>query len=132
MACRLSGYSVTDFAAPVPGLVLDFSNGVSTVHDGLSRFMRQLPENVLPPLLVTALMTPPLKRPYSAEMPEVSTCVSSIASSTNRFWGFANRLSLMSTPLIMNTLSYAKPPLMTTCVAFGLLVVGAVDSVAMP
>jgi hypothetical protein len=60
---------------------------------------------MLPPLFVIALMTPPLKRPYSAEMPEVSTVVSSMASSMNRFCGWANRLSLMSTPLTMNTLS---------------------------
>jgi hypothetical protein len=36
-----------------------------------------------------ALITPPVKRPYSAEMPEMSTCVSWIASSMNRFCGLA-------------------------------------------
>ena len=39
-----------------------------------------------------ALTTPPLKRPYSAEMPEVSTCVSSIASSMNRFCGMREQV----------------------------------------
>src|SRR5687768_1017749 len=132
MLCRVSGYSVTAFAAPVPGFVADFSNGVSTVQDGLRRFMRQLPENVLPPLLVTALTTPPLKRPYSAEMPEVSTVVSSMASSMNRFCGCANRLSLTSTPLTMNTLSQAKAPLMTIWPALGDRSVTFGASVAMP
>ena len=63
------------------------SNGVSSVHAGFRKLTRPLPENALPPLLVMALTTPPVKRPYSAEMPEVSTCVSSIASSMNRFCG---------------------------------------------
>src|SRR5262245_27005977 len=69
-----------------------FSNGVSTVHAGSVRFNRRLPENVLPPLLVIALIAPPEKRPYSAEIPEVSTWVSAIASSMNRFCGEPNRL----------------------------------------
>jgi hypothetical protein len=46
------------------------SNGVPVVHAGLVKLMRPLPENVLPPLFVMALTTPPLKRPNSAEMPE--------------------------------------------------------------
>src|SRR5439155_370776 len=62
-------------------MLCDTSNGFSFDQLALVKFVRKLPENELPPLLVIALMTPPLKRPYSAEMPEVSTCVSSIASS---------------------------------------------------
>ncbi len=69
------------------------------------KFARKLPENWFPPFLVTALMTPPLKRPYSAEMPEVRIWVSSIASSMKRLLAFPNRLSLMSTPSSRNTLS---------------------------
>jgi len=60
--------------------------------------------------LVTRLMTPPVNRPYSAEMPDVSTCVSSMASSMNTVCAAPNRLSFTSTPSIMNTVSYAKPP----------------------
>src|SRR6185436_17065175 len=63
-----------------------FSNGVVTLHDGLEKFVRQLPLNLLPPDFVMAFTTPPVKRPYSAVMPEVRTCVSSIASSIKRFW----------------------------------------------
>ena len=38
------------------------------VHAGSLRLVRQLPENWLPPLFVTALMTPPLNRPYSRQI----------------------------------------------------------------
>src|SRR5688572_4358595 len=62
-----------------------FSNGVVLVHDGFEKFVRQLPLNVLPPDFVTAFTTPPVNRPYSAVMPDVRTCVSSIASSIKRF-----------------------------------------------
>src|SRR5262249_15688513 len=78
---RVHSYVVT--SPPVRGVV---SNGVSLVHDGLYGLIRRLPENWLPPLFVTALTTPPPKRPYSAEMPEVRTCTSSIASSMNRLF----------------------------------------------
>ena len=57
---------------------------------GLLKFMRKLPVKMLPPLLVMALTTPPVNRPYSAEMPDVRTCVSWIASSMKRFCGCAN------------------------------------------
>src|SRR5439155_1740805 len=57
-------------------MLRDFSNGVSSVHAGLRRLTRPLPENLLPPLFVIAFTTPPLKRPYSAEMPDVRTGVS--------------------------------------------------------
>ena len=82
-----------------------FSSGVSALHAGLVKFERNAPENRLPPLLVMTLTTPPQKRPYSAEMPEVSTWTSSIASSMNRLFGWPSTLSLMSTPSIRNTLS---------------------------
>jgi hypothetical protein len=110
----------------------DTSNGVCVVQLGLRKFTRPLPEKTLPPLLVTALTTPPLNRPYSAEMPEVRTCVSSIASSMKRFCGWANRLSLMSTPFTMKTLSNEKAPLMTTVCAFGPFSLTAGASCAMP
>ena len=66
---------------------------------------RKLPEKTLPPLLVIALMTPPLNRPYSAEMPDVITWVSSMASSMKSPFEVPNRLSLMSTPSTRKTLS---------------------------
>ncbi len=47
------------------------SRGVSLIHFGLLKFSRKLPLNLLPPLLVTMLMTPPEKRPHSAEIPDV-------------------------------------------------------------
>jgi hypothetical protein len=50
-------------------------------------------------------MTPPLKRPYSAEIPPVRTWVSSIASSMKRLLGLPKRLSLMSVPSRRKTLS---------------------------
>ena len=55
-----------------------FSRGVSVVHALSEKLLRKLPENVLPPLLVIMLITPPEKRPYSAEIPDVSTLVCSI------------------------------------------------------
>ena len=82
-----------------------FSKGVSSVHDGLVRFARKLPENVSPPFFVMALTTPPVKRPYSAEMPDVRICVSSMASSMKRLSGLPNRLSFTSTPSTRKTLS---------------------------
>ncbi len=110
----------------------DTSNGVSVLQDGLVRFRRPLPLNVLPPLLVIALITPPENRPYSAEMPEVSVCVSWMASSMNRFCGEPNRLSFTSTPLIMKTLSNANAPLIDTWPVFGVLLVRPGESSAMP
>jgi hypothetical protein len=71
----------------------------------LVRFARKLPWKLLLPRLVTALITPPLNRPNSEEIPEVRTCVSSMASSMKRAFGLPKRLSLMSTPSRRNTLS---------------------------
>ena len=87
------------------GGVRDFSSGDSLFHAGLEKLSRTLPEKVLPPRLVIMLMTPPENRPNSAEMPEVSTCVSSIASSMKTLFAVPNRLSLRSTPSTMKTLS---------------------------
>ncbi len=81
------------------------SNGVRAIQSGLPMPVRKLPEKLFPPLLVTTLMTPPEKRPYSAEMPDVSTWVSSIASSMNKLFDVPNTLSFVSTPSIRNTLS---------------------------
>src|SRR5688572_23276949 len=83
----------------------DFWSGDSLDQDGLLKFIRTLPENVLPPRLVTMLITPPENRPYSAEIPDVITCVSSIASSMKTLFAVPNRLSLRSTPSMRNTLS---------------------------
>ena len=84
--------------------------------------MRNDPWNWLPPLLVITLTTPPPKRPYSAEMPEVRTCVSSMASSMNRLFEVPNRLSLVSTPSIRKMLSKAKAPPTAICPTFGRVV----------
>ena len=83
----------------------DSSSGDSLFHAGFVMLSRMLPEKLLPPRLVTMLITPPEKRPYSAEMPDVSTCVSSIASSMKTLFAVPNRLSFTSTPSIMKTLS---------------------------
>ena len=49
------------------------------------------PQYRLPPLFVIALTTPPVNRPESADKPDVSTAVSSIASPTTRFCGDPKR-----------------------------------------
>src|SRR4051812_27112114 len=54
----------------------DSSIGVSALQDGFVRFVRNAPENEFPPLRVIMLTTPPLKRPYSGEIPDVRTCTS--------------------------------------------------------
>ena len=77
------------------------------------------------------LITPPLKRPYSAEMPDVSTLVCSTASSMKTGCALPNKLSFTSTPLIMKTLSYAKPPEMVTWPLFGVFAVSPGASSAM-
>src|SRR5436190_13697034 len=56
--------------------------GVAADHAGLLSESRSEPENWLPPHLVMVLTTPPVKRPYSAEMAPVRTVVSWMASST--------------------------------------------------
>ena len=99
----------------------DCSNGVSTLHAGLVRFVRNAPDRTLPPLRVMTFTIPPLKRPYSAEMPDVSTWTSWIASSMNRLFGVPSTLSLMSTPFMRNRLSYANEPEIVTCDALGVL-----------
>ena len=108
------------------------SYGVRVLHRWLVSSSRTLPENRSPPLLVTAFTTPPEKRPYSADKPEVSVCVSAMASSTNRFCGEPRGLSLISTPSILNTLSNANAPLIETWAAFGVIVVKPGESCAMP
>src|SRR3954469_3091292 len=100
-----------------------FWRGVSSIHFVLFRFSRKLPLNVLPPLLVITLTTPPEKRPYSAEMPPVRMFVCWMASSMNRLFAVPNRLSLMSTPFIMNTLSNEVAPEIASWPAFDVLLV---------
>src|SRR3954466_7221979 len=51
--------SVASWIAPSLPRRSDFSRGVRTVHEGFVRFVRKLPDIVLLPLLVMALMTPP-------------------------------------------------------------------------
>src|ERR1051325_988448 len=116
------------------GCVTDFdaSNGVSVLQDGFEKLTRQLPAKVLPPLRVTALITPPEKRPYSALMPEVTVWTSCMASSMNRLNGAPSRLSLTSTPFTRKIVSNAKAPLTDTCPAFGVTLVNPGDSSAMP
>jgi hypothetical protein len=84
------------------------------------------------PLRVIALTTPPEKRPYSAEIPDVRTCVSSMASSMKRLCGVPNRLSVTSTPFTMKLLSNAKAPLIEICPTFGVASFTAGDKVEMP
>ncbi len=64
----------------------------------MTSVVRNEPENELPPDFVTVLMTPPWKRPYSAEIPFTFVVVSWIASSTNRVFGVARMLSVMTAP----------------------------------
>jgi hypothetical protein len=83
----------------------DFSNGVSALQAEFVKFVRKAPENTLPPLRVMTLMTPPLNRPYSAEIPEVNTWTSCTASSMKRLFAVPSTLSLISTPFIRKRLS---------------------------
>ena len=52
-----------------------------------------------------AVTTPPVNRPYSAEMPDVETVVSWMASSMKSENGVPRRLSWICTPSSMNRLS---------------------------
>ncbi len=90
---------------PRPAAMAFFSTRLSSCHFGFVMSVRKLPWKRLPPLFVTALITPPEKRPYSAEIPEVMIETSCSASSMKRFVGVPKRLSLMSTPFSRNTLS---------------------------
>src|SRR6185436_3418967 len=85
-------------------------NGVTVRQLSLLTPSRYEPLNWLPPDLVIAFTRPPPKRPYSAEIPDVETVVSWIASSMNRLTGCPRRFSVMATPFSMNTLSYAIAP----------------------
>ena len=73
--------------------VFGSSNGVTVRQSSLVIVLRYEPEKVLPPDLVTAFTTPPVNRPYSAEIPDVVTVVSWIASSMKRLKGVPRRLS---------------------------------------
>ncbi len=95
------------------GMVLStwFSpNGVLSFQLSLSRLTRKEPLKLLPPDFVIALITPPVKRPYSAEMPELDVVVSAIASSMKRLFGVPRMLSMTLTPFTMNRLSNVWPP----------------------
>src|SRR5262249_59282643 len=103
------------------GRVVPFgcSGGVSSLHAAFSRFVRNAPEKMLPPLRVTTLTTPPPKRPYSALMPDVRICASWTPSSMKRPFGWPKTLSFTSTPSTRKTFSYAMPPPIVTWFWFG-------------
>ena len=56
--------------------VVETVSGVLADQSSLLRVLRSEPESSLPPDFVRTLTTPPEKRPYSAEIPEVATVVS--------------------------------------------------------
>src|SRR5471030_1197475 len=68
--------------------------GDSACQAAFVNVVRKEPLNVLPPDFVTALTTPPVKRPNSAEIEEVEVVVSASASSTNRLFGVPRTLSV--------------------------------------
>src|SRR5664279_3805987 len=84
--------------------------GVIAVHASLLSVVRREPLNALPPDFVIAFTTPPVKRPYSAEMAAVDVVVSWIASSMKRLYGVPRMLSTMTAPLTVKRLSYECPP----------------------
>ena len=56
--------------------VFGSSNGLTVRQSSLANVVRSDPLNWLPPLFEIAFTTPPVKRPYSAEIPDVETVVS--------------------------------------------------------
>src|SRR6185436_16989726 len=74
-------------------LLFGSPNGLIVRQSSLLNVVRNDPLRPLPPDFVIAFTTPPVKRPYSAEMPDVATVVCSIASSINRSNGSPRRLS---------------------------------------
>ena len=88
--------------------------GVSASQLSFSRLVRSEPWISLPPDLVMVLTTPPVKRPYSAEMPETEAVVSWMASSMKRSSAWPRRFSLTTTPLTMNRFSNDWLPEMVT------------------
>src|SRR5687767_12577070 len=85
-----------------------------SVQSGFEKLSRKEPLNRFPPDFVSVEMTPPVKRPYSAETPPVRTVVSWMASSMKRLCGCPRRFSLTSTPLTRKTLSYDGAPEIVT------------------
>src|SRR5688572_3668651 len=84
--------------------------GVLPVQDGFVKLSRSDPPNSFPPDFVIVLTTPPVKRPYSAEIPPVRMVVSWMASSMNRLCGCPRRFSPTTTPLTRKRLSDEAPP----------------------
>ncbi len=74
-------------------------------HASFVSVVRNDPENELPPDFVIVFTTPPVKRPYSAEIEDEEVVVSWIASSTKRLYGVPRMLSLMTAPSTLNWLS---------------------------
>ena len=84
--------------------------GVSAAHESFVNETRTDPLKTLLPDLVIELITPPWKRPYSAEMLPVETFVSWMASSMNRLRAWPRRFSLTTTPLTRFRFSYDSAP----------------------
>lgn len=72
-----------------------------------------MPLKILPERVIV-LMTPPVNRPYSAEMPAVEVVVSWMASSMKRLFGVPRMLSVMTTPLTVTRLSNDWAPEIVT------------------
>ena len=84
--------------------------GEIAVQASLFHEVRNDPENWLPPDFVTVLMTPPVKRPNSAETELTDVVVSWIASSMKRLFGVPRMLSMMTAPSTVKRLSNVWPP----------------------
>ena len=73
--------AVYSYTGTIVSEVVSSGNGVSARQLSLFRLVRNVPLKRLPPDLVMALTTPPLKRPNSAETPDVVIVVSCSESS---------------------------------------------------
>ena len=95
-------------------LTFGSSNGLVVRQSSFVKVVRNEPLKLSPPERVMALTTPPVKRPYSAEMPDVETVVSWIASSMKSENGVPRMLSWIWTPSSMKRLSADIAPPMVT------------------
>jgi hypothetical protein len=66
------------------------TNGDAVVLDGFEKFTRPAAGELVAAALRDGVVAPPVNWPYSAEIPEVSTCVSSNAFSTGASEGSSN------------------------------------------
>ncbi len=103
--------SYTGFVLSIRGSRLRESfSGSLLFHFSFVKLVRNEPDSRLPPDFVIVETTPPVKRPYSAEMLPVRIVVSWIASSMNRSCGCPRRFSLTTTPLMRKRLSKDGAP----------------------